>query len=148
MNRLTRSLLLLTASALGSACQPTPSTPAAVKGDPLPLALMAVERQPALRERVWDGVVEAVNQATLSAQTGGRVVALPFDVNDFVKAGEVVVRFTDVEQQSAQRQASAALEAAEAGYQEPASWCRGRSLTKSLRGAAPLRRSSTLLGRR
>ena len=69
---------------------------------PLPeLSTLTITPETAARERVWDGVVEAVNQATLSAQTGGRVLELPFDVDDYVKAGDVVVRFTDVEQRSA-----------------------------------------------
>ncbi len=63
-------------------------------------------------------MVEAVNQATLSAQTAGRVVELPFDVDDYVSAGDVVVRFTDVEQQSASRQAQAQLSAAQAAARE------------------------------
>ncbi len=79
---------------------------------------VAVAPVSAPRERVWDGVVEAVHQATLSAQTGGRVLELPYDVNDYVKAGDVVVRFTDVEQQSGWRRAEAALSAAEAAARE------------------------------
>lgn len=70
------------------------------------------------RERVWDGVIEAVDQATLSAQTGGRVVELPFDVNDYVEAGQVVVRFTDVEQQALLRRARAQRDAAKAAFAE------------------------------
>ncbi|MCG6118626.1 MAG: efflux RND transporter periplasmic adaptor subunit [Aquimonas sp.] len=85
-----------------------------------PIEFFEAQLQPAARERVWDGVVEAVNAATLSAQTGGRVLELPFDVNDYVRAGEVVVRFTDVEQQSGQRQAQAALTAARAAADEAA----------------------------
>jgi len=82
---------------------------------PLPtLATLTITPENAARERIWDGVVEAVNQATLSAQTAGRVVELPFDVDDYVSAGAVVVRFTDVEQQSASRQAQAQVRAAEA----------------------------------
>ena len=61
---------------------------------------------------------EAVNKATLSAQTGGRVLELPFDVNDYVQAGDVIVRFTDVEQQSGRRQAEAASRAAQAADRE------------------------------
>lgn len=37
----------------------------------LPFATLAVSPLSAQRERIWDGVIEAVNQATLSAQTGG-----------------------------------------------------------------------------
>lgn len=91
--------------------------PAATK--PLPeLSTLTIAPETAARERVWDGVVEAVNQATLSAQTGGRVLELPFDVDDYVKAGDVVVRFTDVEQRSASRQAQAQLSAAQAAARE------------------------------
>lgn len=78
------------------------------------LQTLAVAPATAARERSWDGVVQAVNQATLAAQTAGRVVELPFDVNDVVKAGDVVVRFTDVEQRSGRAQAEAALRAARA----------------------------------
>ncbi len=95
--------------------QPPPSGPAAA----LPqFATVTVEKTRASRERVWDGVVEAVHQATLSAQTRGRVLELPYDVNDYVEAGEIVVRFTDVEQRSGERQAQAALNAAQAAYTE------------------------------
>lgn len=100
------------------ACSPVsgPTAPAA----PAVLALETheVRRDSAPRERVWDGVVEAVHQATLSAQTGGRVLELPYDVNDYVRAGDVVVRFTDVEQQSGRRRAEAALASAEAAFNE------------------------------
>jgi RND family efflux transporter MFP subunit len=63
---------------------------------------------------VLDGRVEAVNQATVSAQTSGRVAELPFDVNDFVEAGEVVMRFTDTEQRAALDAAQATLAEARA----------------------------------
>jgi len=70
------------------------------------------------RERVFDGTVEAVNRATVSAQTSGRVAEILYDVNDFVEAGAVIMRFTDAEQQAALRQAVAALEEAEARFNE------------------------------
>lgn len=53
--------------------------------------------------------VEAVAHATVSAQTSGRIVELPFDVNDVVPQGAVIVRFTDVEQRARFNQAEAAL---------------------------------------
>ncbi len=64
--------------------------------------------------RQWNGVVEAVNQATLSAQTSGRVSVLMVDVNDAVKAGDVLARFSNVEQMSGQNRAQAGLSAAQA----------------------------------
>ena len=75
-------------------------------------------REEAARERVWDGRVEAVNQATVSAQTSGRIAELPFDVNDYVEAGAVVMRFTDTEQKAALAQAEAALQEATARLAE------------------------------
>src|SRR3546814_18515995 len=98
------------------------------------LAALTVQPASAPRERIWDGVVEAVNQATLSAQTGGRVLELPYDVNDYVPAGAVVVRFPADEPQSGQRRAQAALAAAQAPAryeegrvgQECVSTCRSR----------------------
>ena len=65
-------------------------------------------------ERVFDGTVEAVHQATVSAQTAGRIAEVGYDVDDFVEAGSVLVRFTDVEQTTALRQAEAQLAEARA----------------------------------
>ena len=70
------------------------------------------------RERVWDGRVEAVQQATVSAQTSGRIAELPFDVNDYVAAGDIVMRFTDTEQRAALASANASLEEARARLAE------------------------------
>lgn len=75
---------------------------------PLPTAPVVYEVAP--RERIWDGRIEAVNQATVSAQTSGRIAELPFDVNDFVDAGVVIVRFTDNEQRAALARAEADLQ--------------------------------------
>lgn len=75
---------------------------------------LVVAHERLVRERVWDGVVEAVREATLSAQTPGRVRELPVDVGDVVEAGQVVVLFTDTEQRSGLRQAQAGLRTAEA----------------------------------
>src|SRR5690606_2764829 len=69
-------------------------------------------------EQVWDGLVEAVNQATISAQTSGRVIELPYDVNDTVEEGALVVRFTDVEQKSARSRAQSQIASAQAAYDE------------------------------
>ncbi|MDH5456566.1 MAG: efflux RND transporter periplasmic adaptor subunit [Gammaproteobacteria bacterium] len=72
----------------------------------------------AARERIWDGRVEAVNQATVSAQTSGRIAELPFDVNDYVDAGDIVMRFTDTEQKAALSRAEATLQEARARLAE------------------------------
>ncbi len=70
------------------------------------------------REYRLDGTVEAVIQSTVSAQTGGQVEAILFDVDDFVEKGTVVVRLKDTEQQARLSQAAASLESAEAQLKE------------------------------
>ena len=79
-----------------------------------PLATATASYEPAAIERVFDGTVEAVHQATVSAQTGGRIAELNYDVDDYVEQDSVLVRFTDEEQQAALRQAEAQLVEAQA----------------------------------
>ena len=79
------------------------------RADELPFETATAELDLAPLERLFDGTVEAVNQATMSAQTSGRIAEVFFDVDDYVQAGAPIVRFTDVEQQAALRQANAAL---------------------------------------
>jgi RND family efflux transporter MFP subunit len=80
----------------------------------VPFATTEATFEVAPRERVWDGRVEAVRQATVSAQTSGRIAELLFDVNDFVDAGAIIMRFTDKEQRAAMNRAQAALAEAQA----------------------------------
>lgn len=81
---------------------------------PQPVTTAVAERSE-LHETVHlDGVIEAVQQSTVSAQTSGTVQSLPFDVDDSVAAGELIVQLEDSEQRSRLRQAQAGLEEAEA----------------------------------
>jgi RND family efflux transporter MFP subunit len=80
----------------------------------VPFATFTAGYEAAPRERVWDGTVEAVNRATVSAQTSGRVAEILYDVDDFVAAGAPIMRFTDTEQRAALSSARAALQEAEA----------------------------------
>jgi RND family efflux transporter MFP subunit len=104
MIRFTIFLLALASAAPGAAA--------------VPFETVVATFEDAARERVWDGRVEAVNQATVSAQTSGRIAELPFDVNDYVEAGAVLMRFTDTEQKAALAQAEAALQEATARLAE------------------------------
>jgi RND family efflux transporter MFP subunit len=62
----------------------------------------------------WDGVVQAVEQATLSAQTSGRVAELAADVDARVARGAVLLRLTSTDQRAAVDAARAQLRAVEA----------------------------------
>jgi RND family efflux transporter MFP subunit len=62
--------------------------------------------------RLFDGVVEAINFSTISSQTSGKITHVNFDVDDFVKAGEVIVQFGDKEHKARLSQAESALIAA------------------------------------
>lgn len=115
MPRIRWTLAVLAAAAMAG-CGGEPAAPPAQPA--APLTTTTVARRTQLQEQVWDGVVEAVDRATVSAQTGGRVTELPFDVNDVVDAGDVIAHLTDVEQQSGRRQADAGLRTAAAAEQE------------------------------
>ena len=106
-------LVLATALAACGSGQPT-TTPAAISG----VETIVVGESRASAGRSWDGVVEAVNQATLSAQTNGRVTQVHHDVNDRVSAGTVLLRLSAVEQQAGADTARAQLRAAEAAANE------------------------------
>jgi RND family efflux transporter MFP subunit len=107
-----RAAVALVASVALAACGgKSPGTGAA----PLPpIASVTVQPERALLERPVDGIIEAVNQATVSAQTSGRVAQILFDVNDFVPAGAVIMRLRGTEQRAGMQQAEAGLTEARA----------------------------------
>lgn len=70
------------------------------------------------KEYRLDGVVEAVRQSTLSAQTTGQVQELLVDVDDFVEQGALIIRLKDTEQTARVNQAKASLQAASARLNE------------------------------
>lgn len=95
------------------------SEPAAPTLPPLPaLKTFEVDATGAAAGRAWDGVVEAVQQADLSAQTAGRVTTVAVDVDDRVRRGDVLLRLTAVEQQAGANTAQAQLRAARAAAAE------------------------------
>ncbi|MCB1865057.1 MAG: efflux RND transporter periplasmic adaptor subunit [Chromatiales bacterium] len=70
------------------------------------------------RERRLDGVVEAVHEATISAQTAGQVAEVLYDVQDVVEKDAIVVRLRDTEQRAALNKAEADLAEAQAVLRE------------------------------
>jgi len=75
----------------------------------LPFATAPVTLEMTAVERLFDGTVEAVHQATISAQTAGRIAEVNYDVDDFVEHGTVLIRFTDIEQRTALHETEARL---------------------------------------
>lgn len=113
------TILMLATVLIASACTPPAAVivtlPTAVDLDTLTVA-MATQ----LRETTFDGRIEAINQSTVSAQTSGRINELPFDVGDFVNAGELIVSITDTEQQARVESAQALVAEAEARKKQSA----------------------------
>src|SRR5690554_1613856 len=73
-----------------------------------------VERSELQETLVLDGVIEAVQQSTVSAQTSGTVQQLPFDVDDSVAAGDLIVQLDSSEQRARLNQAQAGRDEARA----------------------------------
>ena len=109
---------LLTFHALAAdpapAADPSSSPPAAPVQSPTNLVTALVESRTVPREYRLDGIVEAVNRSTVSAQTQGQVQEILFDVDDYVEKGAVVVRLKDTEPRARVAQAAADLKSATA----------------------------------
>ncbi|MBK5964344.1 efflux transporter periplasmic adaptor subunit [Thiocystis minor] len=70
------------------------------------------------REYRLDGLVEAVNRTTVSAQTQGQVEEILYDVDDYVDKNAVLVRLKDTEHRTRVTQAAADLKSATARLQQ------------------------------
>jgi RND family efflux transporter MFP subunit len=111
-----RFVALMAAVAILAGCGDERAMPAEA---PLPkLETHIVSAGDARTGRSRDGVVQAVREAVLSAQTSGRVTAIDVDVGDGVVAGQALLRLSVVEQQAGVDAARAALRAAEAAAVE------------------------------
>ena len=64
------------------------------------LEFTTVQRQAIPVEHRLDGVVEAVNEATLTAEIPGRVAEVMFDVGDVVPTDAVIIRLRGAEQKA------------------------------------------------
>ena len=82
------------------------------------LETASVQYQPVPRIYRLDGVIEAVQQTTVSAQIGGQVDTVLFDVDDYVEKDEVIVRLNDKQPRARLKQARAELNEAEARFKE------------------------------
>lgn len=118
-------VLAATLGACGGGTEPVPAQ-APIGG----LATLQVVEGGTAGARSWDGVVEAVREATLTAQTSGRVAEVLHDVNDRVAKGDVLVRLSAVEQQAGVDAARAQLQLAETTYRRMAGLADGQYVSK------------------
>lgn len=93
-----------------------PAAFASSAADTLDTAPSRIERIP--QEYRLDGVVEAVNRTTVSAQTQGQVAAIHYDVDDFVEKDAILVQLKDTEHRARVAQAAAELESASARLEQ------------------------------
>lgn len=113
--KLTLIALLSSTIIFLSACSKESPVPAVQKKMP-ELASIQLQPQTTAQEVKYDGVIEAINQATVSAQTSGRIVEIPVDVGDYVAKGDLIIRFTDTEQQARAASAKAQFTEAQAQF--------------------------------
>ncbi len=107
--------ILGTGLALGVMLSACSSPPVSTLGiDTTGIATLAVQAQGPQAVSAWDGTLEAVQQATLTAQTSGRVAAVLVDVNDRVNADALLIQLSAVEQQAGANTALAQVAAAKA----------------------------------
>jgi len=98
-------------------------------------------------EQRFDGLVEAVYQSTISAQTAGEIIELPFDVNDYVPKGALIVRLDDKRQKAQLDQAIASEARARAQLTDAESDYRRKQqlFKKKVLGKATLDKAETAL---
>jgi RND family efflux transporter MFP subunit len=84
----------------------------AVSGKSLAEQLFVVKHDPIPNVIELDGVIAAINQGTVAAQTSGRVVGLYVDVNDRVKQGAVLLEVSAAQQSASLKAAEAQLSSA------------------------------------
>lgn len=83
-----------------------------------PFQTTVVSRQPLPQLQILDGQIEAIQQATVSAETSGRITEINFDVGNNVSVGQILIRLTSEEQQAGLTASRAAVREAEARLTE------------------------------
>jgi RND family efflux transporter MFP subunit len=107
-----KALFALVFAASLTACSPSPETVPAMDTRAITTLDLQARAQNGVSQ--WDGVIEAVQQADLTAQTAGRVAAVLTDVNDDVQPNQLLLRLTGIEQQAGANAAQAQVASANA----------------------------------
>ncbi|MCW8872495.1 MAG: efflux RND transporter periplasmic adaptor subunit [Xanthomonadales bacterium] len=82
------------------------------------LPSMVAERSMVIQERSFDGIVEAERRSTVSSQVAARIEEVPFDVDDYVERGDIIVQFRNLPAAADLKQAEAAAQEAQARLEE------------------------------
>ncbi len=85
-----------------------------VGGDAAGLPSVVAERSLVTQERSFDGIVEAERRSTVSSQVAARIEEVPFDVDDYVERGDIIVQFRNLPAAADLKQAEAAAQEAQA----------------------------------
>jgi multidrug efflux pump subunit AcrA (membrane-fusion protein) len=88
--------------------------PLVVKAEISPLETVLAEQQVVTDYHQLDAQIEAVNKSTVSAQTGGLISKLSYDVGDYVEKGKVIARISSEDQKSSLQAAKASVSEARA----------------------------------
>jgi len=57
----------------------------------LPIEVVKAERREVVSEQIFDALVEAVHESTVSAETSGRVMEINFDIGNACSFGDVFI---------------------------------------------------------
>ncbi len=118
VQRACANVIVVTVALITAACGGKAPPAAGPAGPALKSMVVQPVRTPL--ERSVDGTIEAVNQATVSAQTSGRIAEILYDVNDVVPAGAVIIRLKGTEQRAGLQAAQASVTEARARNTEAA----------------------------
>ena len=118
-------------------------TSGSIEAEPSELTTAEVRYVQTSQERVLDAVIEAVKQATVSAQTSGRVIEINYDVDDYVEKGAILLRFRDKEQRARYDAAQANFEEAESDYQRTTELFEKKLVAKAMLDKAEARLKAT-----
>jgi RND family efflux transporter MFP subunit len=110
-NRLLQAVLVLAVFVAAGA-----SPAKTLRADVLPS--MVTEWTTVKREHSFDGIVEAQFRSTVSSQVAARIEELPFDVDDYVERGDIIVVFRNQPAAADLKQAEAASTEARARLDE------------------------------
>jgi len=88
--------------------------PLVVKAEISPLKTTVAVAEEVVETQMLDGQIEAVNKSTVSAQIGGVISKLTYDVGDFVKKGSLIARISSQNQKSGVLEAKASVDQSKA----------------------------------